>query len=125
MFLFSVARTTENKNKARLRHYVPPNTLAPSPPRIRSSASSGCCTMRPAPARLTDFAGLAPAFIEVDELDIFRDESIRYAVSLMNAGVSRELHVHPGSPHGHDWLNPESAISKRVVAERVRVLTAL
>ena len=78
-----------------------------------------------APARLTDFAGLAPAFIEVGELDIFRDESIRYAISLMNAGVSCELHVHPGSPHGHDWFNPESAVSKRAVAERVRVLTAL
>ena len=28
------------------------------------------------PSRLTDFAGLAPAFIDVGELDIFRDESI-------------------------------------------------
>jgi acetyl esterase/lipase len=78
-----------------------------------------------APARLTDFAGLAPAFIEVGELDIFRDESIRYATSLMQAGVSCELHVHPGSPHAHDWLNPEAAISKRAVAERLRVLAAL
>jgi acetyl esterase/lipase len=43
----------------------------------------------------------------------------------MQAGVSCELHVHPGSPHAHDWLNPEAAISKRAVAERLRVLAAL
>jgi acetyl esterase/lipase len=78
-----------------------------------------------APARLTDFAGLAPAYIEVGELDIFRDESISYAQNLMRAGVSCELHVHPGSPHGHDWLDPDAAISRRAVADRVRLITAL
>jgi acetyl esterase/lipase len=78
-----------------------------------------------APARLTDFAGLAPAYIEVGELDIFRDESIRYAQNLMRAGVSCELHVYPGSPHGHDWLDPDAAISRRAVAGRTRLITAL
>jgi acetyl esterase/lipase len=78
-----------------------------------------------APARLTDFNDLAPAYIEVGELDIFRDESIAYAHNLMRAGVSCELHVYPGSPHLHDWLNPGAAVSKRAVAGRVRVITAL
>lgn len=78
-----------------------------------------------APARLTDFAGLAPAYIEVGDLDIFRDESIAYALNLVRAGVSCELHVHTGAPHGHDWLNPEAALSRRAVAERVRLITAL
>lgn len=65
-----------------------------------------------APARLTDFSGLPPAYIEVGEVDIFRDESVRYAQGLWRAGVSTELHVHPGAPHGHDLfvvLGPEGA----------------
>lgn len=78
-----------------------------------------------APARLEDFAGLAPAYIEVGELDIFRDESIIYAQKLFAAGISCELHVHPGAPHGHDWANIEAAISRRAVAERGRILTSL
>jgi acetyl esterase/lipase len=78
-----------------------------------------------APARLTDFTGLAPGYIEVAELDIFRDEDIEYAQQMLRAGVSCELHVHPGGPHGHDWINPKSALSRRVVADRVRVITSL
>ena len=78
-----------------------------------------------APARLTDFAGLAPAYIEVGDLDIFRDEDISYAQNLMRAGVTCELHVYPGSPHGHDWADPDSAISRRAVAPRIRLITAI
>jgi acetyl esterase/lipase len=78
-----------------------------------------------APARLTDFRRLAPAYIEVGELDIFRDESMEYARRLLRAGVSCEFHVHPGAPHGHDWLNPHSTLSRRVLADRIRVLTSL
>lgn len=78
-----------------------------------------------APARLDRFAGLAPAYIEVGELDIFRDESIAYAQRLLAAGVSCELHVHPGAPHGHDWINLDADISRRVFADRTRVLRSL
>jgi acetyl esterase/lipase len=78
-----------------------------------------------APARLDDFTGLAPAYIEVGELDIFRDESIDYARNLQRAGISCELHVHPGAPHGHDWLNPNASVSKRAVVDRVRIITAV
>ena len=78
-----------------------------------------------APARLTDFAGLAPAYIEVGELDIFRDESIAYALRLLAAGISCELHVHPGSPHGHDWANRQAGVSRRSIADRERILVAL
>ncbi|MBN9619365.1 MAG: alpha/beta hydrolase fold domain-containing protein [Actinobacteria bacterium] len=72
-----------------------------------------------APARLEDFDGLAPAYVEVGELDIFRDESIHYAQRLMRAGVSCELHVHPGAPHAHEWVSPEATISKRAIALRL------
>lgn len=78
-----------------------------------------------APGRLTDFEGLAPAYIEVGELDIFRDESVAYASALMRAGVSCELHVYPGAPHGYDLLNLEASLSRRAFADRVRLIAAL
>jgi acetyl esterase/lipase len=78
-----------------------------------------------APARLTDFAGLAPAYIEVGTLDIFRDESISYAQRLLQAGVDAELHVHRGGPHGYDWSALHAPLATRWKADRIRVITAL
>ena len=78
---------------------------------------------RAAAARLTNFAGLAAAFIDVGELDIFRDESIQYARNLAQAGVSTELYVRPGVPHGFDRIDIE--ISRRSWADRYRVIRAL
>lgn len=78
-----------------------------------------------APGRLTDFEGLAPAYIEVGELDIFRDESIAYATSLMGAGVSCELHVYRGAPHGYDLLNLDASLSRRALDDRVRLVAGL
>jgi acetyl esterase/lipase len=78
-----------------------------------------------APARLTSFAGLAPAYIEVGELDIFRDEDIEYARQLGRAGVSAELHVHTGVPHGFDAMAGDSSLGRRSRADRVRFIQAL
>lgn len=78
-----------------------------------------------APARLRDFSGLAPAFIDVGELDIFRDESIRYAMGLLASGTSCELHVRPGSPHGFDRLNRASSTGAEAWRERYRVVKSL
>lgn len=55
-----------------------------------------------APARNTNFDGLAPAFLEVGELDLFRDETIEYAKRLMEAKVPTELHVLGGLTHTFD-----------------------
>jgi acetyl esterase/lipase len=78
-----------------------------------------------APARAQDLSGLAPAYVEVGELDIFRDEDIDYARRLAAAGVSVELHVHPGAPHGFDRIAPYSGLVRRAMADRFRVLQAL
>ena len=66
-----------------------------------------------APARCEDLAGLAAAYVEVGELDIFRGEALSYAGRLCAAGVSTELHVHPGAPHGYDIFVPECAVTQR------------
>lgn len=78
-----------------------------------------------APARLEDFSGLAPAFIEVGELDIFRDECILYASQLLKAGVSCELIVQAGIAHGAEWFDFEAGFSRRIMAERVRAITSV
>jgi acetyl esterase/lipase len=90
-------------------------------------AAPGAAGVSPivAPARLADFAGLAPAYIEVGELDIFRDEDIAYAQSLARAGVSVELHVHPGAPHGFERFAPRSALAIRAMNDRWRVIAAM
>lgn len=78
-----------------------------------------------APARLTDAAGLAPAYLEVGTLDLFCAETIDYARKLLAAGVEAELHVHPGAPHGYDSMAPDAALTARWKADRIRVLTSL
>src|SRR5690606_41572649 len=54
------------------------------------------------PARATDLSGLPPTYLEVGQLDIFRDEDLEYAIRLSQAGVDTELHLHPGAPHGFE-----------------------
>jgi len=51
-----------------------------------------------------DLRGLPPAYIDVGELDPFRDEDIQYAQKLLQAGVPCELHVTPGAFHGSDAM---------------------
>lgn len=77
------------------------------------------------PARAADLSGLAPAYLEVGELDILRDETVEYARRLAHAGVSAELHVHPGAVHGFDRFVPDAAVSRRSLADRRRVLANL
>lgn len=78
-----------------------------------------------APARLTDAGGLPPAYIEVGQLDIFRDEDVMYALTLSQAGVPVELHVHPGVPHEYDAIAFDADVSRRALADRHRVLKSL
>lgn len=75
------------------------------------------------PARLKDYGNLCPAYIEVGELDILRKGSVKYATELWKAGVSAELHVHPGCPHGFD--NIPSEVRVRAMADRIRVIKSL
>ena len=77
------------------------------------------------PARMIGLTGLPPAYVEVGELDIFRDESVDYARRLAQSGVSTELHIHPGCPHAYDLLAPDAPVCRRAFHDRVRRLTAL
>jgi acetyl esterase/lipase len=78
-----------------------------------------------APARLVDFTGLAPTYIDVGDLDIFRDECIAYAGGLAAAGVPVELHVHPGAPHGFERFVPDSRVARRALEDRARAVATI
>lgn len=74
-----------------------------------------------APGRTEDLADLPPAFIVVAELDPLRDEALRYATRLNDAGVPVELHQFAGTFHGFDGLiGPE--LCTRAMDEQVAVL---
>ena len=61
-------------------------------------------------------SGLPPAYVTTMEFDPLRDEGILYALRLMEAGVSVELHSYPGTFHG-SALIPTAAVSRRVTDE--------
>jgi acetyl esterase/lipase len=78
-----------------------------------------------APARLEDATGLPPAYIEVGQIDVFRDEDIAYVTKLSRAGVTVEFHLHPGAPHEFDSIAFDSDVARRAIADRVRVLKSI
>ena len=69
-----------------------------------------------APARATDLSGLPPAYVSTMEFDPLRDEGILYALRLLQAGVSVELHQYPGTFHGSGVV-VTAAVTKRAGAE--------
>jgi acetyl esterase/lipase len=78
-----------------------------------------------APGRIVDAKGLPPTYIEVGELDLFREEDVEFAMRLWRAGVSTELHIRPGCMHAFDMLAAESEVAKRAIAERVVAITSI
>lgn len=89
---------------------------------LGSRAGTADVPYHAAPARAIDLGGLPPAFMQVGELEVFRDECIDYASRLLKAGVACELHVHPGCYHASDMFNPGAASSRRMSSERVSAL---
>ena len=75
-----------------------------------------------APARAIDLSGLPPTFIDVGELDLFRDEDIEFASRLIKAGVTTELHVYPGADHASESFAPEAELSKQIWTKLIEAL---
>jgi len=75
-----------------------------------------------APARATDLTGLPPTFIDVGEVDMFRDEDIAFAARLLVSGVPTELHVYPGAYHASELIAPAAALSRRIWSTRISAL---
>jgi len=82
-----------------------------------------CTTVSPyaSPAIADDLRGLPPAYVTTMEFDPLRDEGILYALRMMEAGVSVELHSYPGTFHG-SALVTSAAVSRRAQKELVDAL---
>ena len=78
-----------------------------------------------APSRAEDLSGLPPTFIDVGELDIFRDESVDYATRLVSAGVSVEFHLYAGAPHGFEMYGFGTKVAANAWQARFRALNML
>lgn len=72
-----------------------------------------------APARATDLSGLPPMFIDVGEMDLFRDEDIAFVARLLQAGVPTEFHVYPGAYHASEVFAPQAELSQRIWQARI------
>ena len=71
-----------------------------------------------APARAVDLSGLPPTYLDVGELDLFRDEVAEFAARLAAAGVEVEFSLEPGFLHAGELVAPDSPRSIDVVARR-------
>jgi acetyl esterase/lipase len=76
----------------------------------------------PARASVEELRGLPPAYVDVGELDLFRDEDIAYAQRLLQAGVPTELHVTPGAFHASEMYGPDADSSRRIERARIEAL---
>ncbi|RSN39294.1 esterase [Amycolatopsis sp. WAC 04197] len=66
-----------------------------------------------APARIDDLTGLPPAYVAVCEFDPLRDEGLDYGRRLVEAGVSTEIHLYPGTFHGCTRI-PRADVARRM-----------
>jgi len=94
------------------RHYLGPDHVGDGDGEVSQYA---------APARATDLSNLPPAYISTMEFDPLRDEGILYAMALMQAGVSVELHSYAGTFHGSTQIGSADA-SRRNLAETMGIL---
>lgn len=75
-----------------------------------------------APARAEALANLPPTYLDVGDLDLFRDEVVSFAGRLMRSQVPVELHVYPGGIHGGEHLAPDAELSQRIRSYRLSAL---
>jgi acetyl esterase/lipase len=78
-----------------------------------------------APARATDLSRLPSCYMEVGQLDIFRDEDLTYAQRLSRAGVTVEFHLRPGVPHEFETFAFATDVARRANGDRIRVLRSI
>lgn len=79
---------------------------------------------RAVPLRGTDFAGLPPAYVEPQGIDLLRDEGIAYGDCLREAGVPVNVNVIERSYHGFD-TDVENPFVQSVLEQRIRAMTKM
>ena len=69
-----------------------------------------------APARLTDFSGLPPAYSFVGDGEPFYAETVRYFAQLRAAGIPAEMDIYHTDLHAFDMMQPKTALSQQAAA---------
>jgi acetyl esterase/lipase len=75
-----------------------------------------------APFRAADLRGLPSTYLDVGDVDLFRDEDVDFARRLLAAGVPTELHVYPGGIHASHIAAPTSELAIRTTGYRLSAL---
>jgi len=69
--------------------------------------------------------GMPEMYLEVAELDLFREENELYAAQVAEAGVKVEVKVRLGCPHGWEHIAPDAAVTKQAMEDRRLALMSL
>lgn len=79
-----------------------------------------------APARMTveEAVGPPPTYVDVGQLDLFRDEDIEYVRKLGLAGVDVTFHLYPGMPHAFESIAKDAKTTRFAMEQRVKALTS-
>lgn len=72
----------------------------------KSDATAVPCVLA---ANNEDLCGLPPNMISVNEMDLFRDEGLKYYRNLLAAGVKASSRTVNGTCHGADVIFPNAA----------------
>jgi len=75
-----------------------------------------------APARAEDLSRLPPSYIDVGDLDLFRDEDITLAQRLSAAGVPVEFHLWTGAYHASELFAPTARLSQQIWNTRYQAI---
>lgn len=78
-----------------------------------------------APYLAADLRGLPPAYIDVGEMDMFRDEDLDLVKRLGEADVRVEFHLWPGAYHASEIFAPDAPLSRAIMATRLAGLRRL
>jgi acetyl esterase/lipase len=76
------------------------------------------------PARRTDLAGLAPAWIGTGSLDLLHDEAVEYGRRLNEAGTPCHVEIAVGAFHSFDLIVPDAPVSLTFFASQCDQLRA-
>lgn len=65
-----------------------------------------------APARLTDFSGLPPAYTFVGDGEPFYAETVQYVENLKKSGIPASVDVYHSDMHAFDMMQPDTPLSQ-------------
>ncbi len=71
------------------------------------------------PALAQDVSELPPTYMDVGEMDMFRDEDLQFVQRLLQADVRVEFHVWPGAYHASEIFAADAELSKTIWSNRL------